>query len=664
MQDPGTAAPPDTTSAPSTPSKPSSQPTVDPPNTTTDSKSSEAATPTSIAPITTTDKPTTTTTMSTAEPLITTTGESPVVTTTTNPPVTTTDPPMTTPPTTEPTVTAATTEPPVTATTTDHPVTNTTTDPPVTATTTTKDPPVTTTTTTEVPPVKTTTTKDPPVKTTTTTTSPYTTRYVTTISIVTVTTIVPETTIISGKGTTIYITRSTTSPVPTIIQDPTQEPATTQIDSSAKGGLQTWQITLIVVATLVIMGAVGAAVLVGRIKRERKKRDSMLFSDKPESVLGSEMGESGGGRSNRTLVVGGQQKHYHPGQNGGGSGWRERLSAWRPWDSHGSYHQQQQYPGGLEYNQGTGQGGGGGLWLMDESDPNYDRSAAVASVDAAMRPVSYDTNGRLSGVGDTIVGEEDPHYYGSYPYTAQAQGRHYDQDEATPATATAMVAAPRGVVGTLNPLDDLANSSVQRGPSSVGTAATAMTSRSQQGHLQQQSSRGSLTGRISPSIGRLERLSTEEGSDYVDSHGLHRQSQDWTLSSVTSAGAGVGASTGTGAIEDRTSIRVDPDQLESHAIYELVRNAPQAILGTSPPKAQDSVRGESPTLPSAPLPPPLSTTATDTETVEMITDGDTENNNAVSESHPTEITLLSVESTPVLKHACLDSEQQQQQPPQ
>ncbi|KAF9550654.1 hypothetical protein EC957_011969 [Mortierella hygrophila] len=656
-RDPGTATPPDATSAPSTPSKPSSEPTVDPPKTTTDSKSSEATTPTSVAPITTSDKPTTTATMSTAEPSIATTGESPVATTTTNPPVTTTDPPVTTPPTTTTTTTEPpVTEPPVTATTTDH---ITTTDPSVTTTTTTKDPLVTTTTTTEVSPVKTTTTtEDLPARTTTTTTPPYTTRYVTTISIVTVTTVVPETTIISGRGTTIYITRSTTSPMPTIIQDPTQEPAATQIDSSAKGGLQTWQITLIVVATLVIMGAVGAAVLVGKIKRERKKRDTMLFLDKPESVLGSEMGESGGGRSNRTLVVGGQHNHYHSGQNGGGSGWRERLSAWRPWDSHGSYHQQQQHPGGLEYNQGTGQGGGGGLWLMDESDPNYDRSAAVAGVDAAMRPVSYDTNVRLSGVGDTFVGEEDPHHYGNYPYTAQAQGRYYDQEEA-PATASAMVAAPRGAAGTLNPLDDLAHPSVQRGPSSVTTAATAMTSGSQQRHLQQQSSRGSLSGRISPSVGQLERLSTEEGSDYVDSHGLHRQSQDWTLSSVTSAGAGIGVSTGTGAIEDRTSIRVDPDQLESHALFELVRKAPQAILGTSPPKAQESARVESPTLPSAPLPPPSSTTATDTETVEMIADGDSENNDAVSESHPTTITLLPVESTPVLKHASLDSEQQQ-----
>ncbi|KAF9323118.1 hypothetical protein BGZ91_003819, partial [Linnemannia elongata] len=612
--------------------------TVDPPKTTTTdtyTKPSEATTTTSAAPVTTTDIPTTTTTDSPPTTIPTTTmSTAGTPTTTKDPPVTTTEPPVTTTTTTPP---VTTTDPPVTTTTTNPPVT--TTDPPVT--TTTKDPPVMTTTTTNDPPV--TTTRVPPVTTTTTTTTippvgttttPYTTRYVTTMSIVTVTTVLPETTVISGRGTTVYITRSTVSPVPTIIQDPTQDPPPgTQVDSSSKGGLQPWQITLIIVATLVVIGAVGAVVLVGRIKRQRKRRDTMLFSgDGPESVLGSEMSESGGGKSNRALLVGGQQNHYHSGQSdSGGSGWRERLSAWRPWNSLDSYHHQQ-YPGGLDYNQGTGQGGGGGaggLWLTDESDPHYDGSTAAAGVAAAMRPVSYDTNGRLSGPGDIIVGEEDPYYYGNYPYNIQAQGSDYDQEESAYA-ATAMAAAPRGAAGTLHPLDDIGYPSLQRDFSSVTNAATAMTSRSQQRHLQQQQpSRGSLSGQTSPSIGQLERLSTEEGSDYIDSQGYHRSSQDWTVSSVTSAGAGVGVGTGTGANEDRTSVRVDPGQLESHAKFEHFRKAPQAILGTPPPKRQDFVIGRSPPpLPSAPPPPqPSSTTATDMETMEMIADVDRENNN-------------------------------------
>ncbi|KAG0296194.1 hypothetical protein BGZ97_004602 [Linnemannia gamsii] len=553
--------------------------------------------------------------MSTVEP--------PVTTTSKEPPPTTSELPITTPKTTEPPMTTTTTDPPVTTATTDPPVTTiTTTDPPVTTTkptdppvTTSKptDPPVTTTKPTD-PPV--TTTKDPPVRTTST---PYTTRYVTTISIVTVTTVVPEPTVISGRGTTIYVTRSTTSPVPTIIQDPTQPPPGTETDAIGKGGLQTWQITLIVVAILVMMGAVGAAVLVGRVKRRRQKRDTMLYTgDGLESVLGSEMGESGGGKSNRTLIVGGQQKHYHSGGGGVGGGlydnsgdptssaaagrvgWRERLSAWRPWDSHGSYHHQQQHPGGLEYNQGQAQGAGGGLWLMDESDPHYDRSAGAAGVAAAMRPVSYDTNAGLSGPGDTIVAErgEDPYYYGNYPYNT----------------------------------------------------------------TQSQDSRGSLGGQTSPSLIQLERISAEEGPEYVDSHSLHRQSQEWTLSSATSTGAGIGTGGGATATGDRT-MRVDPDQLESHAKFELFRKAPQAILGTPPLRQQDFEGGKSPPLPSAPPPPPSSSaTETNTDTVEMLADVQ-KDKSAVSESDPTTTTtLLSIESTPVSKPISLVSEQQP--PPQ
>jgi hypothetical protein len=283
-----------------------------------------------------------------------------------------------------------------------------------------------------------------------------------------------------------------------------------------------------------------------------------------------------------------------------------------------------------------------------------------------MRPVSYDTNAGLSGPGDTIVAErgEDPYYYGNYPYnTTQSQDRYYDQDEAA-FTATAMAAAPRGAAGTLHPMDDITHTSagVQRGLSSVTTAATAMPSISQQRQLQQQPSRGSLGGQTSPSLIQLERISAEEGPEYVDSHSLHRQSQEWTLSSATSTGAGIGTGGGATATGDRT-MRVDPDQLESHAKFELFRKAPQAILGTPPLRQQDFEGGKSPPLPSAPPPPPSSSaTETNTDTVEMLADVQ-KDKSAVSESDPTTTTtLLSIESTPVSKPISLVSEQQP--PPQ
>ncbi|KAG0280704.1 hypothetical protein BGZ95_009087 [Linnemannia exigua] len=720
LPDPTTPPQPSKPSSSEGPPPPPPTPTTDIPKTTTDTKPSEATT----TPATTEPKPTT---MSTVDPPVTNPSQDPPVVTTTGEPsvTTTTVPPVITTATSDPPVTTATTDPPVTTIITSNPpVTATTTNPPVTTTAITKDPPDTATTTKDPPVTRTTkpTSKDPPR---TTTVPPYTTRYVTTISIVTVTTVVPQPTVISGRGTTIYITRSTTSPVPTIIQDPTQEPPpTTQIDPLTKGdGLHTWQITLIIVATLVVMGAVGAVVLVGRIKRQRR-RDSVLFNgDGLESVLGSEMGESG--KSNMNLFGGGggggggsgghqqlQQQQYYlaaqggnggerglydsgdPSSGGGGGvaapgvvsrgwGWRKRFSAWRPWDSHGSYHSQQQHPG-HDY-QGQGQAAGGGLWLMDDPDPHYDRSASAAvATAAAMRPVSYDTNG--TGPGETIVGgDEDPYYHGGN--NTQSRDRYYDQHpgDATAAYALAARERERGIAGTLHPLDEN-HTLAQRSPSSVTTAATAMRSRSQhQQHLQQQQQQqqrpgsrgGSATGHSSPSIGHLERLSGE-GLDFVDPHGaLHRQSQDWTLSSATSGGVGVGTSGG--ATGDRTSIRVDPDQLESHAKFELFRKAPQAILGTdtpsSPPQGQSPPEGTSPPLPSAPPPPPspTATTAAEAESeTGNIKSGDKGNENAVplqsevvsdlgDQTAATSITLLPVvDDTPLSNPIPVNSEQQQQ----
>ncbi|KAF9907860.1 hypothetical protein EC991_010458 [Linnemannia zychae] len=714
---------PSPTSKPSSP--PSEHPTVDPPKTT------EPAT---------TEKPTTTekpspTTMSTVEPPVASPSKEPPVTTAAPTPVTTAvttaDPPVTEP-TSDPPTTKPTTDPPVTTdppkTTADPPVT--TTDPPVITTDppkTTADPPVTTSKdppviTSKDPPVITskdppeTTKKDPPH----TTRPPYTTRYVTTVSIITVTTVVPQPTVISGKGTTVYITRSTTSPVPTVIQDPTQEPPSgTQIDPSTKeSGLLPWQITLIIVATLVMMGAVGAVVLVGRVKRQRRKRDSVLLSrDGFESAHGSEMGESGGAKSNRTLFAGAaggghtlQQQYYlaaqggngdrglydsgdpSAGEGGGAAGpkgvrtgrglsWRERFSAWRPWDSHGSYHSQQQYPG-HEY-QGQGQAGGG-LWLLDDPDTHNDRSASAAvTAAAAMRPVSYDTSG--GGPGETIVGDDDLYFYGNYPHntTTQSQDGYYDHPGDSVATyAAAARERERGIAGTLHPLDEN-HTLVQRSPSSVTTAATAMRTRSQHQHLQQQQQRpgsrgGTTTGHSSPSLGHLERLSGE-GSDLLDSHGiLHRQSEDWTVSSVTTAGVGVGSG-GAGATENRRSLRVDPDQLESHAKFELFRKAPQAILGVTDnnsisnnndtlSEGQTSPGEKSPPLPSAPLLPLSSSTTTATVTDEIkdnekdkdITQ-ESEETSEAQEQITSTVLLPVVDDTPLSKPISVVSEQQQRQ---
>ncbi|KAF9304567.1 hypothetical protein BGZ74_001229 [Mortierella antarctica] len=174
--------------------------------------------------------------------------------TTPNVPPTTTDPPHTT---AEPPVT---TTDAVTATTS---IDRTTTDPIITTMTTkqTTDP----LTTTTIP--KTTTTENP-----TTTITPYTTRYVTTVTIITVTTRVPQTTRISGSITTVYVNKTVTTRKPTTIRDPNQEPPPPSSETHGDASeLHTWQLTLIVVASLVVCLAVGAAALVGWIRNKRRR---------------------------------------------------------------------------------------------------------------------------------------------------------------------------------------------------------------------------------------------------------------------------------------------------------------------------------------------------------------------------------------------------------
>ncbi|KAF9191728.1 hypothetical protein BGZ51_006784 [Haplosporangium sp. Z 767] len=182
--------------------------------------------------------------------------------------------------------------------TSDPPPPSTTSDSSLTTTTTTNDPPMTSNPTEPSKPSETweqTITKqpssDPPATattttTTTTSTTPYTTHYITTVTFVTVTTMIPQPTIISGSVTTVYSLRTTTYMMPTIIPDPSQPPPPTIYaypSNQDHRGLQTWQLTLIIVAALVMLSACTSVFLVGwireqrREKREEEKKDDDLL---------------------------------------------------------------------------------------------------------------------------------------------------------------------------------------------------------------------------------------------------------------------------------------------------------------------------------------------------------------------------------------------------
>ncbi|KAF9430184.1 hypothetical protein BGZ94_007967 [Podila epigama] len=206
----------------------------------------------------------------------------------------TTDPPVITTTTSEPTTT--TTMDPTTTTTPDIPTTDPITTTTVVATTTTIDTtpssdttifPITTTTfepsITTPKETTTTTAGTTSTKKSTTATTPYTTRYVTTVTFVTITSLVPETTRISGTVKTVYVNRTVVTRQPTIIPDPNQPPPPlppppiTDIHTNPSA-LQTWQITLIVVAILVICLVIGSIALISWLQKRRRRKRDIPFS--------------------------------------------------------------------------------------------------------------------------------------------------------------------------------------------------------------------------------------------------------------------------------------------------------------------------------------------------------------------------------------------------
>ncbi|KAK3814429.1 MAG: hypothetical protein J3Q66DRAFT_37198 [Benniella sp.] len=100
-------------------------------------------------------------------------------------------------------------------------------------------------------------------------TTPFTTQYITTVSVITITTLIPQTTVISGSVVTIYSTKITTTRIPTVIPDPNQPPPASYI-FTGEHGLKPWQISLIIIAALVLISACAAVFLVTWIRRRKK----------------------------------------------------------------------------------------------------------------------------------------------------------------------------------------------------------------------------------------------------------------------------------------------------------------------------------------------------------------------------------------------------------
>ncbi|KAF8930739.1 hypothetical protein BGZ58_008068 [Dissophora ornata] len=496
------------------------------------------------------------------------TTDSTVALTTTHPVITTTTEPVTT--TTQSLSTSATLPPITTATTTAAAVTTTTTTTEVTTTeATTTEEPTTVQTITTIPVTR--TTEPPPSSITTvppfsskhvSTTTPYTTHYVTTISYVTVTTVVPKTTVVSGRGTTIYVTETTTTPTQTVIPDPNQAQPGTYLDTNNSGdGMKTWQITLIIVACLVVSMAVGAVCLVGWLKKRRRNRDrESMYSDgfgtiggRGESVLGSEFTESGR-KSNRTLVA-----PAVAGGDGGGQGrWSAMFRFRRPWDSLGVYHNAQR-------PEGTG-----GHWLMEDGNNTSYEGSVVA---AAMYPVSYQNDPSAPSPYGGIA--EEPFMVATgQPMVEVRHAHHQDQLQ------NAAVASSRASPVLTHPSNN-DSASATTAPSSPCLLQPFIEDR-----LSTESS-GYADGN---SMGFSRQASQRQSHDIELLSDPQRESHDWTSAAGSRMGSAretmnipvrghisVSGSEGGEQSTNRTTIVVDPDQLEANAIFEHFRKGPQAL---------------------------------------------------------------------------------------
>ncbi|KAG0216247.1 hypothetical protein BGX28_004612 [Mortierella sp. GBA30] len=483
-----------------------------------------------------------------------------------DPPITATKEPVTeTHATTE-----TTTKEPETTTTHDVITTTTTSDHVTTTTSTTS---MTTTTTSDIIPTEPTTTtirithsrsdvvsntRTIPVETTTTTTTaPYTTQYVTTMTVVTITMRVPRPTIISGSSTTIFIPVTTIQSVPTLIPDPDQPPpGLVFVD---KKSMATWQIVLIVVACLVVAIAASAVILVAGIKKRRRKLDEqqhLKFQQQQKEIMFGGGGSSGddsildgsvtdatsGAMSSRTLITptGGEGIFDTGGSGVGGMReWMSRFTSWRARSGgHGAYHGPVRPPA---------PGPAGGLWLMEDAAElgNNHEDAFIAG---DMPPVSYMSHD--SPDQHTVLQQLQQ----DWSHQSQQQEHHHNHRHSQVSFPLPPQSHAVPSQSSLSPTNST------RRQASSGSATTTNSSR----HVNEGMSAGSSTDApTSPSLLQPlieERLSTS--TDRADEWGLvsNRVSfEDGHLS------------------RSRATMYVDPATLERNSMYEHVRKAPQAL---------------------------------------------------------------------------------------
>ncbi|KAG0037555.1 hypothetical protein BGZ82_002326 [Podila clonocystis] len=344
-----------------------------------------------------------------------------------------------------------------------------------------------------------------------------------------------------------------------MVRDPTQEPPPPSSETHGDAsGLQTWQLTLIVVAALVVCLAVGAVALVGRIRKHKRRRNI------PFTKLGL---RSAG------LDPWDEERHFNKGsgavsQRGSSPGGSSpvRTATARAMPASGMDYEHGPYLEVYDPNQGPIV-----LRSLNEDMQHYEQYGdwpERAGEESYTRDI-YGYQPRFLNEDDQPNRQYFSHASAMYPHAGPSRVPY----PAPPRLSISTTPGTSPSSPTLYPLLE--------GRVSESTDIT-------EGHTHERSQSSGFQQGPSSSQGGAglgSRRGSQEGISQagdVTSTDVMRSSSGVAATPPTSASSPVmnseASTSETGPLSARTTLWVDPEQLEQNSKYEHFRQGPQALL--------------------------------------------------------------------------------------
>lgn len=352
--------------------------------------------------------------------------------------------------------------------------------------------------------------------------------------------------------------------MPTTIQDPNQEPpppsSETHDDAS---GLQTWQLTLIVVASLVVCLAVGAVALVGWIRKHKRRDIPFRKLDLRSAGLEPWDDERQFNKGSGTGTTTASQRD----SPGGSSPGRTAVTA-RAMPASGMDYEYGPYLEVYDPNQGPI-----ALRSLNEDMQHYEQYGdwpeRASEESYAQDPYRYQP--RFLNEDDQLSSQYLGRASAMYPYAGPSRVPYPAPPR--PSISTAPGTSPSSP--TLYPLLE------GRVSESTETTEGHTHERSQSSGVQRVPSSNQGTG-VGPSSSRGSQDGISQAGD-VASTDVMRSSSGIAMA-ISSASApwpvmsSEASTSETGPLSARTTLWVDPEQLEQNSKYEHFRQGPQALL--------------------------------------------------------------------------------------